>query len=88
MWYFLTSNNKILKEIKTRYPKLQMQFSDISKIAGFAVSDNDIKQLLDSNEIDLCNNKVKLYIIPNKYQDNIEEFIADYWDGNFVFEAK
>ena len=41
-----------------------MQFSDISKIAGFVVSNNDIKQLLDSNEIDLCNNKVKLYIIP------------------------
>lgn len=88
MWYILTSNSKILKEIKTRYPKLQMQFQDISKIAGFVVSDNDIKQLLDSNEIDLSNNKVKLYIIPNKYQDNIDEFITDYWDGNFVFEVK
>lgn len=32
MWYFLTSNSKILKEIKTRYPKLQMQFSDKVKL--------------------------------------------------------
>ena len=58
-----------------------MQFSNISKIAGFVVSDNDIKQLLDSNEIDLSNNKVKLYIIPNKYQDNIEAFITDLRSG-------
>ena len=52
--------------------------SDISEIIGWVVDDND----------NLSNLKIKKYKIPNRYQNYIEDFKTDYWDGNFTFEKK
>jgi hypothetical protein len=52
--------------------------SDISEIIGWVVND----------DVDLSNINIKEYKIPKRYQNNIEDFKTDYWDGNFTFENK
>ena len=52
--------------------------SDISEIIGWVVND----------DVDLSNLNIKEYKIPKRYQNNIEDFKTDYWDGNFTFENK
>lgn len=53
--------------------------SDISPICGW---------VLDEDQISKIEVEVRIRRIPKRYQDNIEDFKADYWDGEFVFEKK
>ena len=52
--------------------------SDISEIIGWVVN-------VDVTFSELY---IKEYKIPKRYQNNIENFKTDYWDGNFTFERK
>lgn len=41
-----------------------------------------------NDDVDLLNLNIKEHKIPKRYQNNIEDFKTDYWDGNFTFEKK
>lgn len=80
MYYFIEARNKedklLIKNLLGR-----PESSDISDIEGWTVDDlklEEIKKLY----------KVIIYNIPERYQDCIEEFKTDYWDGEFTFEKK
>ena len=55
--------------------------SDISDIEGWVVEDGKLRELENS-----CHFVV--YDIPERYQNDIDEFKTDYWDGEFTFEKK
>lgn len=77
MYYFVEAfgEDKEWMESQFGYP----ESSDISDIEGWVLDDNQIKTI----KVD-----VKIRNIPERYQDCIEEFKTDYWDGEFTFEKK
>jgi len=78
MWYFVQAINPedemFLIDMLGR-----PHSSDISDIEGFIVEDDRLKEIKKS-----C--KVKVYDIPERYQDCIDDFVTDYWDGDFSFD--
>lgn len=80
MWKFIEVFNEELKNdlIKTH----QLHSSDISEINGFVMTDEEI------DELNIKDKNVKIRRIPKRYQENIDEFIEDYWDGDYTFERK
>ena len=77
MYYFVEAfgEDKEWMESQFGYP----ESSDISDIEGWVLTDDQIKTI----KVD-----VKIRDIPERYQDCIEEFKTDYWDGEFTFEKK
>lgn len=80
MWKFLEVFNEELKNdlMKTH----QLHSSDISEIEGFIMTDEEI------DELNIKNKNVRIRRIPKRYQDCIDDFITDYWDGDYTFERK
>ena len=77
MYYFVEAfgEDKEWMESQFGYP----ESSDISDIEGWVLTNDQIKTI----KVD-----VKIRNIPKYYQDCIEEFKTDYWDGEFTFEKK
>lgn len=77
MYYFVEAfgEDKEWMESQFGYP----ESSDISDIEGWVLTNDQIKTI----KVD-----VKIRNIPERYQDCIEDFKTDYWDGEFTFEKK
>ncbi len=57
--------------------------SDISDIEGWVLTQGEINNIDKEVYLDLI-----IRDIPEMYQDCIEDFKTDYWDGEFTFEKK
>ena len=78
MYYFIEAKNKYTYNyLKNKYG--HSESSDISKIEGWVLEDNEMKLLPKELNYIIRN-------IPNNYQTDINEFKTDYWDGEFSFE--
>ena len=77
MYYFVEAFGEYKEWMESQfgYP----ESSDISDIEGWVLTNDQIKTI----KVD-----VKIREIPERYQDCIEEFKTDYWDGEFTFEKK
>lgn len=77
MYYFIQPKTKqMFTLLESKY--MAPDSSDISDIIGWALTEEQIKEL-DPKQY-------KKWDIPEQYQDNIELFRMDYWDGDFSFE--
>lgn len=85
MYYFFVPLNKELDEIlKKNYRK---HSSDLScNPEGYILDENQINSIIiiKSRQHKYYN----LYHIPEEYQNDIDEFITDYWDGNIIIEKE
>ena len=81
MYHFVEPKDNEIKEILNE--SHQLHSSDISQIKGFVMTDEELDEYNLRN-----NNKVKIRKIPKRYQNCIDDFITDYWDGNYSFERK
>ena len=79
MYYFVEAFGKDKEWMEKQFGTPES--SDISDIEGFVVEDDRLKEIKKA-----C--KVKVYDIPERYQDCINDFVTDYWDGDFTFEQK
>lgn len=81
MYYFVEAfgEDKEWMESQFGYP----ESSDISDIEGWVLTQGEINNIDKEVYLDLI-----IRDIPERYQDCIEEFKTDYWDGEFTFEKK
>ena len=78
MYYFIEAKNNITYNyLKEKYG--HSESSDISPIEGWVV---------EENELDDIKGKYNKYEIPEYYQDDIDLFKEDYWDGEYTFDGK
>ena len=75
-------DNKTYNYLRDKYG--YPESSDESSIEGWILDQDQTKELFSISKAKIFSFKV--YEIPEKYQDNIDEFKCDYWDGNFVFD--
>ena len=75
-------DNKTYNYLRDKYS--YPESSDESSIEGWILDQEQIKELFSMTKAKIFSFKV--YEIPEKYQDNIDEFKCDYWDGDFVFD--
>ena len=75
-------DNKTYNYLRDKYG--YPESSDESSIEGWILDQDQTKELFSMSKVKIFSFKV--YEIPEKYQDNIDEFKCDYWDGDFVFD--
>ena len=75
-------DNKTYNYLRDKYG--YPESSDESSIEGWILDQDQTKELFSMSKAKIFSFKV--YEIPEKYQENIDEFKCDYWDGNFVFD--
>lgn len=73
-------DNKTYNYLRDKYG--YPESSDESSIEGWILDQDQTKELFSRSKIF----NFKVYEIPEKYQENIDEFKCDYWDGDFVFD--
>ena len=87
MYLFLVLQRDFLDKInsETEY-NFKMNSSDVSQIEGIVITSEELNDL--NNRYTELNDATKclVLIIPSKYQNNIKDFITDYWDGEFIFD--
>ena len=75
-------DNKTYNYLRDKYG--YPESSDESSIEGWILDQVQTKELFLMSKAKIFS--LKVYEIPEKYQDNIDEFKCDYWDGDFVFD--
>jgi hypothetical protein len=75
-------DNKTYNYLRDKYG--YPESSDESSIEGWILDQDQRKELFSMSKAKIFSFRV--FEIPEKYQENIDEFKCDYWDGNFVFD--
>ena len=75
-------DNKTYNYLRDKYG--YPESSDESSIEGWILDQEQIKELFSMSKAKIFSFRV--FEIPEKYQENIDEFKCDYWDGDFVFD--
>lgn len=66
--------------------KFKKNYSEYSsEPEGYVLSEDDLNECNITKDPE---NQFKMYDIPDKYQNCIDNFISDYWDGEFMFNGK
>jgi hypothetical protein len=81
MYYFVEAFGKDKEWMKSQFGTPES--SDISDIEGWVLTQGEINNIDKEVYLDLI-----IRDIPEMYQDCIEDFKTDYWDGEFTFEKK
>ena len=66
--------------------KFTLCSSDVSPIEGFVFDDEELEEFKQTIGYKNYNRFVELHDLPQKYKECIDEFICDYWDGDWTFE--
>jgi hypothetical protein len=85
MWFFIVTTESNNQYIKDNY-NLEFHSGDRSKYEGFVVDTELLDKLNKDPNINTNCKNFCLTVIPDKYQNNIEMFIEDFWDGDFSWE--
>ena len=75
-------DNKTYNYLRDKYG--YPESSDESSIEGWILDQDQTKELFSRSKAKIFSFRV--FEIPEKYQENIDEFKCDYWDGEFVFD--
>ena len=82
MYYFAEAGNK--EAYEWMYNKYGCpESSDISEIEGWVLTQSELNEISKEVFSDMI-----IRDIPEQYQDCIDDFRTDYWDGEFTFEKK
>ena len=87
MWYFIVTTEDNDRYISDKY-NYKLHSSDVCDLEGFVVNEEQIDILNKDENINTNDTDFLLIVLPDKYQNNVNEFISDYWDGNFSFRKK